>query len=151
MEKGDLILTPAGLWHEHGHEGTGPVVWLDALDLPLVRLLEATYAVEGEPQAVRNEPDSSQSRYRRAGLVPYRTFETPRPRYPLLRFPWAEVREALTDLAAITPHGALVRRCLRQSRDRPRLHARPGLFGDHAAAGRNRHRSRATPPPRCCM
>ena len=36
MEKGDLILTPAGLWHEHGHEGTGPVIWLDALDLPLV-------------------------------------------------------------------------------------------------------------------
>ena len=34
MHKGDLILTPAGLWHEHGHEGTGPVVWLDALDLP---------------------------------------------------------------------------------------------------------------------
>ncbi|MBV9236878.1 MAG: cupin domain-containing protein, partial [Xanthobacteraceae bacterium] len=109
MEKGDLILTPAGLWHEHGHEGTGPVVWLDALDLPLVRLLEATYAIEGEPQAVRNEPDSSQSRYRRAGLVPYRAFETPRPRYPLLRFPWAEVREALTALSVITPHGALVR------------------------------------------
>jgi len=26
MEKGDLILTPSGLWHEHGHEGTSPVV-----------------------------------------------------------------------------------------------------------------------------
>jgi gentisate 1,2-dioxygenase len=109
MEKGDLILTPAGLWHEHGHEGTGPVVWLDALDLPIVRALEATYAIEGEPQAVRNEPDSSQTRYRRGGLVPYRTFEAPRPRYPLLRFPWTEVREALTALSAITPHGALVR------------------------------------------
>ena len=24
MEKGDLILTPAGLWHEHGHHGEGP-------------------------------------------------------------------------------------------------------------------------------
>ena len=23
MEKGDLILTPSGLWHEHGHSGTG--------------------------------------------------------------------------------------------------------------------------------
>ena len=36
MEKGDLILTPAGMWHEHGHEGKGPVIWLDALDLPLM-------------------------------------------------------------------------------------------------------------------
>ena len=36
MEKGDLILTPAGLWHEHGHEGTSPVIWPDALDLPMI-------------------------------------------------------------------------------------------------------------------
>src|SRR5438105_8463982 len=36
MRKGDLILTPPGLWHEHGHEGGEPVIWLDALDLPLV-------------------------------------------------------------------------------------------------------------------
>ncbi|MBL8334679.1 MAG: cupin domain-containing protein, partial [Rubrivivax sp.] len=36
MSRGDLILTPTGLWHEHGHDGTEPVVWLDVLDLPLV-------------------------------------------------------------------------------------------------------------------
>lgn len=45
MEKGDLILTPSGQWHEHGHEGTGPVVWLDALDLPVIHRLEAAYAI----------------------------------------------------------------------------------------------------------
>ncbi len=48
MEKGDLFLTPSGLWHEHGHAGKGPVIWLDALDLPIVRALEASYAVEDE-------------------------------------------------------------------------------------------------------
>jgi gentisate 1,2-dioxygenase len=47
MEKGDLILTPSGRWHEHGHSGTGPVVWLDALDLPLIYSMEASYCVEG--------------------------------------------------------------------------------------------------------
>jgi hypothetical protein len=35
-QRGDLILTPTGLWHEHGHDGHEPVVWLDVLDLPLV-------------------------------------------------------------------------------------------------------------------
>jgi gentisate 1,2-dioxygenase len=108
MEKGDLILTPSGLWHQHGHDGTGPVVWLDALDLPIVRALEASYAIEGEPQQVRNEPDSSQSRYRRAGLVPYRSLDARRTRYPLLRFPWREVRDALVALAEVTPKGELV-------------------------------------------
>jgi gentisate 1,2-dioxygenase len=108
MDKGDLILTPSGLWHEHGHEGNGPVIWLDALDLPIVQSLEASYAVEGEPQTIRNEPDSSQSRYRRSGLVPYRSLDARRTRYPLLRYPWNDVREALTALAAVTPKAELV-------------------------------------------
>ena len=88
MEPGDLILTPSGLWHEHGHAGTGPVVWMDALDLPVVAALEASYCTEGAPQTPRNQPDASQSRYRRAGLVPYRSLAAPRAPYPLLRFPW---------------------------------------------------------------
>ncbi len=102
MEKGDLILTPSGLWHEHGHEGSSPVVWLDALDLPTVYALEASYCVEGETQPVRNEPNSSQTRYRRSGLVPYGSLDAQRARYPLLRFPWRDVRESLSALAGVT-------------------------------------------------
>lgn len=108
MERGDLILTPSGLWHEHGHEGAGPVVWLDALDLPTIYALEASYCIEGKSQVVRNEPDSSQTRYRRAGLVPYRSIGAPKDRYPLRRFPWKEVREALKSLASITDANQLV-------------------------------------------
>src|SRR5438067_153485 len=35
MHYGDLILTPAWCWHEHVHRGTDPMIWLDALDVPL--------------------------------------------------------------------------------------------------------------------
>ena len=108
MERGDLILTPSGLWHQHGHEGNTPVIWLDALDLPMVLALEASYAVEGAPQAIRNEPDSSQSRYIRSGLVPYGSLGKARSTYPLLRFPWKEVREALGSFATVTPKGDIV-------------------------------------------
>lgn len=108
MERGDLILTPSGLWHEHSHEGCGPVIWLDALDLPIVHALEASYAIEGAPQAICNEPDASQVRYRRSGLVPYRSLDSRRGRYPLLRYPWREVREALMAFAEATPRGELV-------------------------------------------
>ena len=108
MEKGDLILTPSGLWHEHGHEGTEPVIWMDALDLPIVGALEGAYAVEGQLQNTRDEPDSSQSRYRRAGLVPYGSLARKRADYPLIRYPWAEVREALGSLAGVTPRGEAV-------------------------------------------
>jgi len=102
MEKGDLILTPSGQWHEHGHEGKGPVVWLDALDLPVIGRLEAAYAVEGGPHTVRNIADRSRTTYRRAGLVPYRSLAERREDYPLIRFPWSEVRQSLRDLAGGT-------------------------------------------------
>ena len=53
MQRGDLILTPTGLWHEHGHDGDQPVVWLDA--------------------------------------------------FPMLRYPWVDVRTALQTLARTQP------------------------------------------------
>lgn len=34
MERGDVILTPTWNWHDHGNEGTEPMIWLDGLDLP---------------------------------------------------------------------------------------------------------------------
>ncbi len=105
MERGDLILTPSGLWHEHGHEGDGPVVWLDALDLPTVFAMEASYCLEGDPQVIRNQPDASQTTYRRSGLVPFAGLHQPRNKYPLKRFPWSETRAALEDLATVTNTG----------------------------------------------
>ena len=99
MEKGDLILTPPGMWHEHGHEGTSPVVWLDVLDLPLIYALEASYCIDGDSQAGSNQPDRSQTRYRRAGLLPYASLDNRPGNFPLLRFPWTEVKKALNDYA----------------------------------------------------
>ncbi len=42
MGEGDLILTPNWTWHDHGHEGAEPVIWMDALDAPLVNALHAS-------------------------------------------------------------------------------------------------------------
>ena len=108
MEKGDLILTPSLLWHDHGHEGAGPVIWLDALDLPLVYALEASYAIEGPAQRVTREAGYSTARYRQGGVVPYATLRGQRAQYPLLRFPWREVRASLLGLAEVTPRGEAV-------------------------------------------
>lgn len=100
MERGDLILTPPKLWHEHGHEGTGPVIWLDALDLPLVHDIEASYCIEGDSQPVANASDSSQTAYRRSGLLPYAALDARKRDFPLLRFPWSDVRESLQGYAS---------------------------------------------------
>jgi gentisate 1,2-dioxygenase len=53
MARGDLILTPTGLWHEHGHDGDQPVVWLDVLDLPIVYFMEASYVIPASARRPR--------------------------------------------------------------------------------------------------
>lgn len=105
MKKGDLILTPPGLWHQHGHGGSEPVVWLDALDLPVILGLEASYCTEGAPQSVDDPQNSNSQRFRQAGVLPYATLDRPRGDYPMLRFPWESVRASLQDLASVTAVG----------------------------------------------
>lgn len=46
MESGDIILTPGGSWHGHGHEGDQPAFWMDGLDIPLTHLLEPMFFEE---------------------------------------------------------------------------------------------------------
>ena len=101
MRRGDLILTPTGLWHEHGHDGSEPVVWLDVLDLPLVHYLEASYHINGDRQAVK--PGRSDRAYSRGGLLPTPVFERSRKTYPMLRYPWADARAALVAFAHDRP------------------------------------------------
>ncbi|MEL6233053.1 MAG: cupin domain-containing protein [Pseudomonadota bacterium] len=106
MQDGDLVLTPGGMWHEHWHDGEGPVVWLDALDLPLYYYLEGSYAEEGALQAQRNRPDASQVEFLSAGLVPTKKpGETARP-YPMVRYPWEKTEAALRQLAKYGQTGA---------------------------------------------
>ncbi len=101
MKRGDLILTPTGLWHEHGHDGTDPVIWLDVLDLPLVHYLEASYHINGDRQAVK--PGTGERTYARGGMVPTPVFERSRKAYPMLRYPWADAKAALMSMAADHP------------------------------------------------
>lgn len=101
MDRGDLILTPTGLWHEHAHDGDQPVVWLDVLDLPLVYYLEASYAVEGQKQDVHG--GLGDRIYARGGVLPTPVFARSDKRYPMLRYPWAEARAALVALADDQP------------------------------------------------
>ncbi len=100
MEKGDVILTPANRWHQHEHHGEKPMIWLDALDAPVVVGMEANYCIEGEYRVPPNRLDASQTHFRRAGVIPYESLDKDvSDDFPLLRFPWSEIRVALEDLA----------------------------------------------------
>ncbi len=47
MHPGDFIVTPSWTWHDHGNPGATPVVWLDGLDIPLVRFFDAGFMENG--------------------------------------------------------------------------------------------------------
>lgn len=43
MEPGDLILTPAGAWHDHSHDGDRAMMWIDGHDFPFTNRLNALF------------------------------------------------------------------------------------------------------------
>lgn len=47
MSAGDLLITPNWSWHGHGHDGSGPMIWLDGLDAPMVSTLRLVFAEFG--------------------------------------------------------------------------------------------------------
>lgn len=106
MSRGDLILTPTGMWHEHGHDGTDPVIWLDVLDLPIVYYIEASYHEESGKQEQVKQSDGS--KYRFGGVVPTPMFERSDKRYAMYRYPWVDVRQTLITMGQDFPETDLI-------------------------------------------
>jgi gentisate 1,2-dioxygenase len=65
MFPGDLVLTPNWSWHDHANDTDAPMIWLDGLDTPLVRMLEAGFYEEypQERQDVGATPNTSPCHY----------------------------------------------------------------------------------------
>jgi gentisate 1,2-dioxygenase len=106
MVPGDFVITPSWAWHDHGNEGTGPMVWLDGLDMHIVNLLDASFR-EGYPGARHpvTRPEGSAWAEAGANLLPIDQ------RYgsktsPIFSYPYRRTREALDKLARIRPPDA---------------------------------------------
>jgi gentisate 1,2-dioxygenase len=101
MCPGDFVITPSWTWHDHGHERQdgGPVVWLDGLDIPIVRLVNAGFAEPGaaDMQPIRRPEGDSLARYGN-NLLPVDW----RPQVktsPVFNYPYTRSREALDALS----------------------------------------------------
>ncbi|MDO8388406.1 MAG: gentisate 1,2-dioxygenase [Polaromonas sp.] len=108
MAPGDFIITPSWTWHDHGHEGaldsTGPVVWLDGLDIPMLRFFDAGFA---ENHSERSQPvtkteGTSYQRYG-ANMLPVRYDAPFGQTSPIFSYPYARTREALHTLERQAP------------------------------------------------
>lgn len=113
MERGDFIITPHWTWHDHGHEGTEPVVWLDGLDVPLVTFLRAGFREEyaEKAQATTRVAGESAARFG-AGLMPI-DYVAKGMTSPMFSYPYTRSREAIEVLARTSEPDPHLGVCLR--------------------------------------
>ena len=107
MHPGDFIITPSWTWHDHGNDADSPVVWLDGLDIPLVRFFDCGFAENGAQAAqslARAEGDAL-ARYGN-NLLPV-DYEPASLSSPVFAYPYVRTRESLAHLARNgAPHAA---------------------------------------------
>jgi gentisate 1,2-dioxygenase len=99
MQPGDFVITPSWTWHDHGNDSTEPMVWLDGLDIQIVKLLNASFA-EGHPddmQAVSRPEGDSFARFGH-NLLPV-DWQPEVKTSPVFNYPYDRSREALSALA----------------------------------------------------
>ena len=109
LERGDLVITPNGEWHDHGNDGTSPIIWVNVLDIGLVESLNAIFT-EWEYYEVKNgnrRATKAQSFVRpsgwsdkmlgQGGIVPrFGPEERGRGIHsPKYLYPWSKTREVL--------------------------------------------------------
>jgi gentisate 1,2-dioxygenase len=104
MRRGDFIVTPRWTWHAHGNDGDEPVVWLDGLDIPLVRFFDAGFA-EKDVAGHRGTPPPEGDTLARYGSNLAPIDDEPRDDAPtrLFHFPYERTRASLLAVARSAP------------------------------------------------
>ncbi len=99
MQPGDFVITPSWTWHDHGNETDEPMVWLDGLDIQIVKLLGASFA-EGYPEDVQPVSRPQGDSFARFGhnLLPV-DWKPEVKTSPVFNYPYARTREALDTLS----------------------------------------------------
>lgn len=106
LEARDFVITPNGVWHEHGVAKDGETcIWMDGLDIPLANALEANdYAVLDEDSGGQEEivpRNYSPNRYSEAGVIPMDK-KWDKPYSPMFRYPWKTTQKALQNMAKVS-------------------------------------------------
>ncbi|MBV8086858.1 MAG: cupin domain-containing protein [Chloroflexi bacterium] len=107
MSPGDFLLTPSWTWHGHAHEGSANMLWLDVLDVPLVRTLDLGFYEEfAEPKQLQpaSKPrDEGAHRYGAGSMLPTWQQAPSVPYSPLFSYPFSASRDALYRLTDLPP------------------------------------------------
>src|SRR6201998_696022 len=99
MHEGDFIITPPWAWHDHGNPSSNPIFWLAWLRIPVIQMLDASFAehLDVDEQPITRPVGDSDARYGYNLLpVDHRGGGGPS---PVFNIPYAHTREALERLS----------------------------------------------------
>ena len=103
FEEGDFVTTPRWAWHDHENDSNEPVVWLDALDIPIPRnLLVSFFESYREEVQAPFEKGELMERIRSKGLEPIIDLKWIRGESTPLLFKWEDTYALLKDLASFS-------------------------------------------------
>ena len=151
MRPGDFVVTPSWTWHDHGNETGRPMVWLDGLDTPLVRLLDAGFAEPAnvDSQTIHRPEGDSPARFG-SNMVPV-DWKPARQSSPVFNYPYARSRETLETLSRNgDPDPCRCRRHPGRGCRRRRLHGRSRI-GSTKETGRSLNLSWTSRPAKPSM
>ena len=100
MHPGDFIITPSWTWHDHGNPGSDPVIWMDGLDVRIVRTFAAQFhePFPEDVQPISRGEGASVARYGN-NLKPLGTVAPYGKTSPIFSYPFERSRETLAKLA----------------------------------------------------
>ena len=103
MQPGDFITTPSWVWHDHGNESDQPTVWLDVLDVALVRFLGAGFSEQYSQLRFPETAPALDSYYRYGRNLLPAGFQRPPQASPVFTYPYAQARDTLERLRTHGP------------------------------------------------
>ena len=100
MKPGDFIITPSWTWHDHGHPGNEPVVWMDGLDIRIVQAFAAQFheVFPEEVQPVSRGEGDSVARFG-TNMKPVGARPPFGKTSPIFNYPYAPSRDALATMS----------------------------------------------------
>jgi gentisate 1,2-dioxygenase len=110
MRRGDFLPQAGWNWHSHINDSDEPMAWIDGLDVPLQRYIDATFFEFGSTEtasgmsAQSDKPSRSERLWGSAGLRPL-VHLGPTPATPLLVYRWAATDAALRSQLELEAEG----------------------------------------------
>ncbi|GGL11808.1 cupin domain-containing protein [Nocardia jinanensis] len=104
MNEGDLVLTPSWMYHDHIHQGDQPMIWLDVLNISVMRKLENIF-FDPYPEDTQPVGATPQRSWREFGSGLLRPAGPPPPtrRNPLLVYTRTQADTALQQAKGLAP------------------------------------------------